>query len=210
MLVLAIVVGVLILIALLRFGVAAVYGEDGLLVKAKVGPISIKAYPRKEKAEKKKKGKRKDKKKGRARKAKKPEEEKPGAIEGFFTLLSAIRKVLGRVRRRLLIKKLFIHYVSASDDPVKTALMFGGSSAALDGILPMLEQNFRIRKRELRTSADFESSKPRIYVNAAVSIAVWEAVYIFFAILPVIAAIKNIRRETDGKDVENDGKTPDQ
>ena len=195
MLALIIIFAIILLIALLRFGVGVVYGEDGLRVTARVGLFSLRVYPRKERPPKKRrerrlKAERKKKIKKKVIKEKEPTEEKPGPADTFSDLLSAVGKVLGRVRRRLLIKRLYLHYVSAGDDPMKTALMFGRVSAVYSGLLPAIESGFRIRRRELTASADFESTKPRVYANAAISIAVWESLYIFFAILPLIAIIK--------------------
>ena len=222
MIVLAIVFAAILLIALLRFGVGVVYGEGGLRVTARIGFLSLRVYPRKvkpQKLRKKRRPKAERKKreiKKKAGKEKELLEDEPGPAETFAALLSAAGKVLGRVRRRLLIKRLYLHYVSASGDPMKTALAYGRLSAVYSGLMPAIESGFRIRRRELTASADFESEKPRVYVNAAVSLAVWESLYIFFAVLPMIAVIKRQQgkakagKKADRKEVHIDGEAPDQ
>ena len=195
---LIIVFGILFLIALLRFGVAVVYNESGLAATAKVGPLSIRIFPRKEKPERRKKKpaakvvKKKKEKKERKKREKEPEkpEEKPGLLDTFFEMLRAAGVVLGRIRRRLFIKRLILHYTAGGLDPAKTALTFGRLSAASSLILPALEKNFRIRRCDIKTSADFESDKPHVYINAGISLAVWESLYIVFALLPVLLKLR--------------------
>jgi len=209
MIVLAVILVVIILIALLRFGVSAEYGESGILATAHAGPISIRIFPREAKEiSAKKKAKIKAKKAKKALKAKaKPKVLKPGGLKGFLDIVTAVKNTLGRLRRRLLIKKLIIYITIADKDPSKTATMFGTANAALDTFMPVLEKIFRIKRRDIRTAYDFEAGQPTIYVNTAISLAVWEAVYIVFAILP--ALIKMRTKKTTGKDEKKYGEASD-
>jgi len=197
MIAIAIVIAILVLLALLRLGVSVEYSEDGLTVILRAGPLRLRAYPRFEKPEKaRKKAARRAKKVKKEKK--KPEKKRPGGLEGFLEILRVAKTMLGRLRRRLLIKHLTIHFTAASEDPSKTALMFGGANAVIGAIMPALEHNFRIRRRDLRTSADFNASAPGIYVYAAISLAVWEAAYIAAALLPLLVGAKT-DRQTDNK-----------
>ena len=182
----AIVIAGLLLFALLRFGVLVEYGADGANVKALVGFFAIRIYP--PKAQKSWFGREKKPKKARKTKQrkKKPEAEKPGGLKEYLDLLPAIKDTLGRIRRRLLMKTLTIHLVAADEDPFKAAMAFGRANAVFSLVVPMFESTFRIRRRDIRASADFDASKPQIYVKAAISLAVWEAFYVLFAILPTI------------------------
>ena len=218
MLALAIVLAVLIIISALRFGVGVEYSENGLTVRAAAGPLSFCVLPRKEKPKKDKKKADRKKHKEKPHKEKKKKEKKagekaPGSFRYFREILTASMTALTRVRRRLLIKRLTIRFISAGDDPSKTAMTFGGASAAFRVILPVLEKHFRIKRRDLRASADFNAEKPKIYVNAAVSLAVWEAVYIALALLPLITKRpKKSKAKTDTtkrKEEQADGKAPD-
>ena len=215
MLALAIILAVLIILALLRFGVSAEYSEDGPVVTARVGLLSITVYPRKEK---RKKGKqkedavsRKEKKKAKKKTKKKeeePKEKKAGGLQYFLVILSSIKTSMGRLRRRLLIKRLTIHIITANDDPSKAAMMFGGAYAAFGAITPVLEKHFRIKRRDFQAAADFSAEKPLIYVNAAISLAVWELVYIAAAILPILTKRpKSSAEKSDRKHEENNIKT---
>ena len=221
MIAVAIILIVLVLLALLRFGVSAEYSADGVLLIARAGPFSIRVFPRKAKREDKKKDKRKEKKKAKKKAKKKekkkkkkeqiekelPEEKKGGGLKGLMEVAAAAKNTLGRLRRRLLIKRLTVHYIAANDDPSKTAMMFGKVNVVFGMVIPLLEKAFRIKRRDLRASADFNADKPTIYVRAAVSIAVWEVIYIAFAILPLI--IKKSRVKTNRKGGKKDGESSD-
>jgi len=223
MITLAIIIAILILFALLRFGVSAEYSAEGFILKVQAGPLSIRVFPQKEKTEKAKIKAEERARKSKLRKAKKKEkakkktvEKKPGSLKDFFVILSAAKNMLSRVKRRLLIKKLTIYFTSAGDDPSKTALLYGAANAVFGSITPVLENNFRIKKRDFQAFADFLTQEQSIYLNAAISLAVWEAVYIVFALFPVIkvfakrVATQKTSVVTDGKDGEKDGQAPNQ
>ena len=213
MIILAIILIVIILIALLRLGVSAEYSAGGMSVVVRAGPLALSVFPRKMKwkPEGKKKKRPKKPKKKKEKKAK-PEAKKPGAFKTFLDILSAASKSLSRLRRRLLIKELTIHFIAAGDDPAKAAIGFGASNAVFGMVVPVLEKAFRIKRCDLRSSADFDATEAYIYLKASISLAVWEAIYIASAFLPVIMA--NIRKQNPKeksirKDGQKDGEAPD-
>jgi len=125
MIVLAIILAVIIFLVFLRIGVSAEYSSDGVVVKARIGPLPVRIYPRKVKKKEPEK-KKKQKKEKKVKKVKEePEAEKPGKAKTLLNILRVVKNVLGRLRRRLLVKKLIIRYVAAGEDPSKTALAFG-------------------------------------------------------------------------------------
>jgi len=178
MLALAIVFAVILILALLRFGASAEYSSDGFTVVAHVGPLSFRVLPGKEKPVKKVKAKKEPKPKEK--------EKKPGSLKDFLNMLPAIKNTLSRLRRRLLIKRLTIHFTAAGEDAAATALSYGAANAVFGAITPILENNLRIRRRDFQAFADFQAVEQGIYVNAAISIAVWEVVYIALALLPIL------------------------
>ena len=210
MIVLAIVFAVIFLLAFLRFGVYAEYGANGFLVKVRVGPFSVRVYPSKAK-KKKPKDKKKKKKKEKAGKLKdEPDAEKPSKIETVLEVIKAVKNTLSRIRRKLLIKKLTIRFVAAGEDPAKTALAYGAVSAAFSNLVPVIENMFRIKRRDIRAFADFEASEPSIYVKAVISLAVWEAIYIMAALLPLLSILSNKTTVSSvRKDEQKDGKATD-
>jgi len=211
---LIIVIAVILLIALLRFGVSVRYSDGGLALTVNAGPVRLRIYPPRKKAEKSRKKpsrasvEKKPRRKAK-RKAKGQETEKPGKFEAFSEILSAGLNVLNRLRKRLLIKRLTIHYVFAGDDPMKTALWYGRSTSAVSAVMPALERNFRIRRSDIRTSADFGIDKPLIYADAAISLALWESLYILLAALPVLRTVRRMSA-ADRKDEQDNGQTTDQ
>jgi len=230
MIVLAIILAILTLIALLRFGVSVEYGESGVFVTVLVGPLSLKVLPSVEKpisekkkakleareeekarkkAEKKaqKKAEKEARKKAEKEAGKKLEDKKPGVLKTVLDLLPAVKNMLGRLRRRLLIKRLIIYYSVANDDPYKAAFTFGAANAAIGVLVPFLENNFRIRKRDFRAFPNFHEAQQSIYINAAISLAVWEVFYMAFAILPAgVRILLNKNITTDRKDGKKNGR----
>jgi hypothetical protein len=183
---------VLLLLALLRVGVTAEYGADGLKLRAFAGPVRINLL----------RGTRKSKKPKKAEKAKKQKKEKsekkPGGAMDFRATLPAFLETLGRFKRKLTVKRLTVHYTAAGDDAYSTSLTFGGASVGLGFLTPILENNFKVKRRDFQTSADFTAQEAYIYVNAAISLAVWEIFYIAAAILP--AFLKSRGQKTDGQE----------
>ena len=204
---------IIMLIALLRFGACVEYDSNGVVAKAKIGFISIRLYPRPRGDARAKKAKHAIKKGKRKEKPKKPKQKAPGSIERFSDIVHATGKVLGRFRRRLLVKDLTIHYVSAYEDPSKTALMFGRATAVSNALIPIIESAFRIRRCDVRASADFDAKKPGIFVRASISIAVWEAIYVIAAVLPIVLKLKPVVKASektqrlDSKIAHHDKKT---
>lgn len=208
MIALASIIAFFTIVALLRFGISAEYGQNGFKAVAHIAIWKIDIYPREEKPGKEeKKAARKARKKQKSlakaeKKAKKrPEEEKPGTLETLFEMLPGIKKGLGRLRRKLLIRKISIHFVAAGGDPYGTAMAFGAANAVGGALMPMIENSFRVKRRDIRTSADFVADTHSIYVKASISIAVWEAVYVASSILP--ALIKNASKSKHDKRTAN-------
>ena len=195
----AIILGILILLALLRFGVNVEYSSDGLVVKAKAGPFLITVLPAKKKAP----WRLRKAYKKRKRRRKRTKEKKPGGFAEFNILLPAVKETLNRFRKRFLIKRLTIIFTAAGTDAAKTALLYGNANVAIGIVDTTLSNYFRIRRRDFRAHADFNIQKPVVYIKAVVSLSVWEAVYIVFALLPVILSrAKRTQTKNDNTDTK--------
>ncbi|MCL2248468.1 MAG: hypothetical protein FWC13_04295 [Oscillospiraceae bacterium] len=183
-LVVAVVLLVLFLLtAFVRIGFIAEYGENGFMSWYKVGFFKFRMSDDDKKSPKRKKVKKPKKKKLDTDKLKEMVVGNKGAI---FNTLSTVKKILGRLRRRLLIKELTVYCTFASEDKSKLALLYGRANAGLGIIAPVLKRNFRVKKQDLRVSTDFESDKLSVYAKAHVSIAVWEVFYIIAPVLPLL------------------------
>ena len=180
MIAIPIVLAILLIIALLRLGVTVRYDEDGLFVSAFAGPVRIQLFPR-EKKPKEKNGKKKQRKKKKEKPSDSEEEEdkkKGGGVRKLFDLVSAVSESLRRLRRRLLVNELTLRYEAAGSDPAKTAMSYGYANAAISTVMPTLENIFRIKKRSVGATVDFESDSPAVFAKLKMSLAVWELVYI--------------------------------
>ena len=60
----------------------------------------------------------------------------------FMELVPQALDMIGAFRRKLLIKDLRIHFVSAADSPYSAAMNFGYASAAVGMVLPLIENAF--------------------------------------------------------------------
>ncbi|MCL2044923.1 MAG: hypothetical protein FWG88_00870 [Oscillospiraceae bacterium] len=184
-----IITSIILVISLLRFGLSFEYGIDGFTAAFKVGPLTFSVYPQRERSPRRKRIKT-EKKSKRAKKEKKESVRAlPGSLSDFYALLPDAKRFLGRFRRKLLIKTLIIHYVAGSPLAADTAFAFGASNIVFHTIVPIFERFFRIKNKDLRASADFNAQKPMIYVEAAISIALWEIIYVTLAIIPLLVKI---------------------
>ena len=210
MLVLAIIISflisVLILLALLRYGLIVEYSNGGYEIWFRIGFIKILSTGE-----------------GtlKARIKKKLKEMKLERFEEFLEVIKAVLKAFGRLRRRLRINQLTVYYTSASDDPSEAAIEFGAANAIIGAIVPVLEKYFRIKHRDLRVRADFKATAPEIYVKVDVSLSTWEVFYILFALFSIEPALAERRLKSkrgmldendikERKDGQNNGETTDQ
>jgi len=217
MIALAIIIGVILLIALLRFGVSVEYSQEGTLALLHIGPISLTIYPKKKnpkkeekKAKKKadKKAKKEDKKANKSKKKEAPKLKYGGSYTDFLEVFPRLAKMLSRLKHRILIKRLIIRLTIAGEDASKTAMNYGYANAGLSALSPVLENNFRVRYYDFKTAVDFIETKPTIYLNVRFSLAIWEVIYITIALFPLVRFIFRLRpSKKGGKEVKEDGKT---
>ena len=189
MIALIIIITVILFILLLRLGVIIEYSDTGFFIYLKAGVFSFNVYPGSDEKVKKKKLKKE-----------KDFSFKPGSLNEFLDMLKIIKKALSRLKRKLLVKHLVIKYIAAGSDPAETAMSFGASNAVLGIIMPVLEKHFKIKKRDISVTADFESTQKKIYLKLAVSIAVWELLYVGAALLPLFKPKSLSKKGLDIKD----------
>jgi hypothetical protein len=188
----------LVLLLFLRIGATVIYNDSGISAFARVGPIVFKVFPsKKEKKPKKKPKKSSDKVSKYVKSLIMGDDKKPGKWEQFLEILIKVKKTLNRLRRKLLVKNLTLHYVAGDKDPVVTALSYGKASAIYGIISPLLESMFNIKKVDFSAKADFEADEPMIYAKATISIAIWQVLYIAAAML---SKPKREDEQKDGKE----------
>jgi len=159
------------LLLCLRIQLCASCGESGVLLRLKLGFLSMTLYDAGNRQKPEIKTNRK-KKRQKAQEKDTEEAKRPGSVRNYRELLPIIRQLLGKLRTRLSIDELTFWYLSAGEDPAKAALAFGAANAAAGLLLQPLETMFRIKKRDVRTAVSFEESKPKIYVCLRLSVSV--------------------------------------
>jgi hypothetical protein len=160
---------------ILRIGITVEYSEDGLRALFFAGPIKVRVYPSSGKTKRKK------------RAPKEPEDKlkKGGPVKRFRELLSIFSYVSEKLRRRFTIDKLILYYLAAGNDAAHTALSFGMASAGAGLILPVLENIFIIKNKDVRTAVSFTEQESYIYFKARMSVAM--------RVIPYIAVVFGYR-----------------
>lgn len=200
--VLLIVLIVLLLIGFIRFGGTVEYSSEGLTVLVKVLCFNIKVLPRPEKTpeqqaadeEKKKKAEEKKKKAEAKRKAKEekrkakaekkaqkkkkqPEEDKKpkkgGSLQLILKMIPAALETLGDLKNVLRFDELYVHYtIAGQPDPAGAARQYGMICAGGGAVTALLENNLRIRKREVSAWVDFTTTEALVYVRLTITMSV--------------------------------------
>lgn len=81
-------------------------------------------------------------------------------------------EALGKLGRLILIEKLKIHADIVCDDPAKTAMAYGSAAAAVNILLPEIEQKIRIRKTDILVTSAFDKTETEIEFEMTASIIV--------------------------------------
>lgn len=164
----------LVLLSLVRVGGTVEYSRSGVLVRLRAGPLRIRVYPpRPKKADGQEKPK-------RVKKKSKPEEEQPepkpgGQLGPLKAALPVVADAAGQLRRKVRVDRLLLDVTAAASDPAAAALAFGGVNAAIGMIWPLLENNFNIGDRRIRTRVDFNLTEPEIYLYGSFSLRLGQA-----------------------------------
>lgn len=174
----------------LRLGVRVTYDAVGFRVQVRVGPRLVQVFPlvrdpdkearkrRKKEANAAKKQARAEKKQARAARKQgnaptPPESKKPnlgGLLSLVWELLPVVQEVLGRFRRKLRVDELTLSLTWAEDDPADTGIHYGYGWAVLETLLAFLEANVTIKHRDVALHVDFLAEKPRLFLQAGLSL----------------------------------------
>ena len=178
--------GVLFLLAVLPLGVRVRYDSGGALIRLILGPVKLTLYPRAKKEPKDKKKELSPKpEKQQAGPAKEdlpkppqpPRQEKSGekketggSLTDFLPLVKVALDFLGDFRRKLRLDDLYLRLILASSDPCDLAVNYGKTWAAVGNLLPVLEQCFVIKKRDVEVECDFTASETKVIARIDVTI----------------------------------------
>ena len=155
--ILMLVLAALVLLLMVRLGVDVGYDAGGLRVYARVSRFTVCLYPAKKQASKKpKKQKSKTPKKGM------PDIAEDEIVDAIGVAVRSVKKLRFRLRR------LKLHFLSAFDDPYKTAIVYGYAEALIHGLgLPQLKQS------DIQLGMDFEKEACEIDGYLSVTIRIY-------------------------------------
>ena len=166
------ILAVILLICLIPLGVRAIYSGGGFRLWLLIGPVKIVLIPQK------KKGQKREQKPKESKKTKKnppqPQEEKKegGSLRDFLPLLDVAKELIGSFFRKIRIRSMEIKLILAGDDPCDLAINYGRTWTATGSIIPILEELFVIKKRDVQIACDFTASETKIYAAADITILV--------------------------------------
>lgn len=196
LLVLALIAAVLVLISLIRIGIQVIYVPSGLTLRLQLGPVRMTLLPHKEKKQSKKK---------------KKEPQNAAAEEGKRDMLGQIRRGLpliaeaaGRLKRKVRLDRIYLDVTAAASDPASAALAFGGVNAAVGMIWPLVEQNFNVRDRRIRTRVDFEAARPAVSLDAAATLTIGQAAVLAIWLAPRLPQALGMERKKQTDTVQKE------
>ena len=143
-------------ILLIPVGVDVGYSEGGLRVLIRAACFTFRIYPSSsEKEQRTKKQKKTDVNKKRSI----PDVTKDEILDAISVAVRSVKKL------RFHLHKLKIHFISAFEDPYRTAMMYGYASAAVNAFaLPQLKQ------ADVQLGVDFE--REECYVDGYLSVTI--------------------------------------
>lgn len=162
----------LFLLSLVRVGVRAEYDDQHLTVRILVGPVRLRVYPLK-KRKKKKPARPKPKEEAKPAESKTDQKDMLPLIR---ELLPVALQAAGSLRQKISVDLLEAHILLAGSDPAAVAVAFGSANALIGMVLPLLEQNFHIHQRDIRTAVDFQRAHSQVQAKAALSLTVGQGV----------------------------------
>lgn len=172
--VLLVILLVLFLLGRIRVGGDGEYSADGLFVRVRVGPISVRVFPLKKKGEKKPVKKKKKSapptQSGEGEKAQEPEKpKKGGTLDLVKAGLPLVGEAAGELKERIRIDLLCMDLLFGGTDAAQTAILFGMSNALIAPLLAVFQQNFEVKEHRVRTAVDFNEKTITLYLRAAFS-----------------------------------------
>lgn len=157
------------LVIILPVGIRIRYGQEGLKLWYAIGPVRLLHRPKdKEKQQKDKNDKLTLRTVlGNPNKA---DQKDDSALGNFWAELKIILDLFGYLRPKLRIKCFVLKLHLAGITPATMAIEYGCAWAAIGGLLPILEESFILKKRELDVDCDFSGEKTTLDAKLDISI----------------------------------------
>lgn len=161
------------LLSFVRVGGKVEYSKAGVLAYLKIGSLYLAVYPVKPKP-------RAEKERRKKKEKKKPPEEpirsSGGSWESFRRYAPLFTETAGRFIRKIRIDRFSLDLTVAAPDPAAAAMQYGYANATLGMIWPLIENNFKVKERRIRTAMEVQATVPTVYVQAVLSLTVGQAV----------------------------------
>lgn len=196
---------VLVLLLLIPLGVKVDYNQDGFVLAATLGPITIPLYPRTKKKAKKRPKKEKKKSKKASPKAEASEEKekdsqaKPslslGSWKTFRKYLPILCEAAGELRRKMVVRRLHIHLVWAGKNPAAAAIGYGMIHGVIGGIWNLIGGNFQVKDHKFVVDLDYDRQEPQVAMQMALSLRVGQIIGFALRYAKKIAAMQRKERE---------------
>lgn len=193
---LAVILLLIVLVLLIPLGVSATYDDRGPLVRVIAGPVRFRVYPQKKKADKSDQVKKTKKSTGADGQVKEGQKKKGGRFSEFMPYVQMGLDFLNDLRRKIRVRRLELKLVLAGDDPCDLAIAYGGAWAAVGNLIPLLEQCFVIKKRDIDVGCDFTADETLVTARLDITISVGRiltlaAVYGYRALREYLKSLNN-------------------
>ena len=190
---------IIFLLAILPLGFRAVYRDKNPGLWLLLGPIKLQILPAKPKDKPKKEAKKKSSKSdGTKAGGKKKESSKGGSYRDFLPIVQTVLEFLGHFRRKIRVNHLEMQLTLAGGDPSNLAVNYGKAWAALGNLLPLLEQVFVIKKRNLDIACDFVGIETLVFARMDVTITLGRVLHLLtrhgIKILIQLLQLKKLRK----------------
>lgn len=202
----------LLLVLLLPARVRVMLRQEKFFLWVGLGPFRLRLLPWKEKKPKKqKKSEKPEKAKPQNREpppSPPPQAERPGEAAGpapqirkekestpvsggmekldipyIMDLIHLGLSAMGQFRRALRVDRFLLDCAIATGDAAKTAMAYGAAAAGVGMFLPLLEENLRVRKKDIQVICDFEGTESQIFLEVQVSALVFQLLIIGIKVL---------------------------
>lgn len=191
----------ILIVWLLPVAAEITFGQE-LRVTVGIGPVTKVLLPAPERAEKSPK----------KTAAKKKTAEKPkGKKKLPFTfsdvrsatpvLMEALKKALGKIRRRMRVDPMHLSFTFAGDDPVEAAEVYGWANTVVWTLMPPLEQLIRIPDPYIHLDVDYGSCQTKVEGHLGIRARLGDLVVIALTMaLPILKWFTNWRKEVRGRE----------
>ena len=173
---LLILVALITILIVLPVGVRVRYQEDALKMWYTIGPIRLLRYPDDDTSRKKRK-KSKISVRTVLNEPIKANRRYDNVIGDFWAELKTTLELFWFLRPKLRIQRLELKLHLAGDDPAAVALQYGGAWAALGGLLPLLEEAFILKKRQLDVDCSFNRGATTLDAKLDITIGLGRLVW---------------------------------